>query len=563
MTKNIYNGFLNVYKEKGWTSMDVVAKLRGILGMRKIGHGGTLDPMAEGVLPVALGKATKQIDAVTEGTKTYVCGMLIGTVTDTQDITGTTVKKATESELCEWQNSEGDRVLEHIAEAVKSFEGEYEQLTPMYSARKVNGRKLYEYAREGREVERKTKKITIDNIVIEKIDFPHVVMTVTCSKGTYIRTLCHDIGEKLGIGACMESLVRTKVGRFSIENALKLSDIERLRDEKRVDEALEVETDTAVAIGKFDGSHSGHKKLFKELIRDAEGLRLKTCAVVFDMNRKNLNSLEDRKSEIYDLGIDYVMGLPFTDELRNMGAEDFVREILIGKYRMKHICAGPDISFGYNKEGNAKLLESLSEKYGYSVHIIEKLTEYNREVSSSFIKEELSVGNMERVNELLGYNFSFTGTVVHGRHLGETVLGFPTMNLIVDKERMLPPFGVYAVRVFLYPDTGKQGACEKSLPGGKAGRSGEPLLMYGIANLGLKPTVSDEPDYDPERVDLETNVFGFSGDVYGRTIKVELLSFIRPERKFGSLEEVREQLLNRDIGKAKEILKEKYDIEQF
>ena len=144
----------------------------------------------------------------------------------------------------------------------------------------------------------------------------------------------------------------------------------------------------------------------------------------------------------------------------------------------------------------------------------------------------------------MGYNYSFTGIVVHGRHLGETVLGFPTMNLIVDKNRVLPPFGVYAVKVFIYPDSMKKENKDSS----------EAKVHYGIANLGLKPTVSDEPDYDPERIDLETNVFDYSEDAYGKTIRVELISFIRPERKFNSLEEVREQLLTKDIGKAREIL---------
>ena len=545
--KNNYNGFLNIYKEKGWTSMDVVAKLRGILGMRKIGHAGTLDPMAEGVLPVALGRATKQIDPVTEGTKTYVCGMLIGTVTDTQDITGKTISSLSDTEMSELKSRwdvESEKNEEILRNILKSFEGEYEQLTPMYSARKVNGRKLYEYAREGKEVERKKKKINIESIVIEKIDFPHVVMTVTCSKGTYIRTLCHDIGEKLGVGACMESLIRSRVGKFCIEDALKLSDIERLRDEGRIDEVLSIEADTAVAIGKFDGSHCGHRKLLKELIKDAAAKKLRTCVVILDINKKNLNSPADRKKELYELGIDYVIELPFTEKLRNMGAEDFVRDILVGRFRMKAITAGPDISFGYNKEGNVELIKALSEKYGYSVHIIDKLTEYNREVSSSFIKEELIKGNIERVNELLGYNYSFTGIVVHGRHLGETVLGFPTMNLIVDKNRVLPPFGVYAVKVFIYPDSMKKENKDNS----------EAKVHYGIANLGLKPTVSDESDYDPERIDLETNVFDYSEDAYGKTIRVELISFIRPERKFNSLEEVREQLLTKDIGKAREIL---------
>ena len=210
-----YNGFLNVYKEAGWTSMDVCAKLKRITGVRKIGHAGTLDPMAEGVLPVAIGIATKNIDLIGGKVKEYRAGMLLGTVTDTEDITGNVTGRYT-GEL------PGE---EAVREAVMSFVGAYEQLTPMYSARKVNGRKLYEYARAGVEVERKAKPVSIYEIRIEEISVPHVVFTVKCSQGTYIRSLCRDIGEKLGCGACMSSLLRTQVGDFRAEDAVRISDI--------------------------------------------------------------------------------------------------------------------------------------------------------------------------------------------------------------------------------------------------------------------------------------------------------------------------------------------------
>ena len=264
MEQNIqpYSGFLNIYKEKGYTSMDVCAKLRGILGMRKIGHAGTLDPMAEGVLPVALGRATKDVDRIGDGTKTYRAGMLLGRVTDTQDITGQT--------LSEQEPDPGVITEERIREAALSFQGTYEQLTPMYSARKVNGKKLYEYARAGKEVERKKKTVEILSITVDRIDLPHVELTVHCTKGTYIRTLCHDIGEKLGCGACMESLLRTQVGDFRLEDAVSLSRVEELRDRGEVDSLLRIKTGTAVALGKFDGNHLGHRKLFTELRQMAQ-----------------------------------------------------------------------------------------------------------------------------------------------------------------------------------------------------------------------------------------------------------------------------------------------------
>ena len=188
--KFMINGIINVYKEKGYTSFDVVAKLRGILKTKKIGHTGTLDPDAEGVLPVCLGKATKVCDLLTDKNKEYVAVMLLGKVTDTQDTTGTVLEEHP-VEVTE----------EQVKEAVLSFTGEYMQVPPMYSALKVNGKKLCDLARAGVTVERQARPVQI-------------------------RTLCQDIGEKLSCGACMESLLRTKVSEFCVQDALRLSEIE-------------------------------------------------------------------------------------------------------------------------------------------------------------------------------------------------------------------------------------------------------------------------------------------------------------------------------------------------
>ncbi len=221
------NGILNIYKEAGFTSHDVVAKLRGILKQKKIGHTGTLDPDAEGVLPVCVGNATKLCGLLTDKEKTYEAVLLLGQETDTQDLSGKVLRKA------EVTVSE-----EAVREAILSFQGNYDQIPPMYSALKINGRKLYELAREGKEVERKPRKVTLREISISWIELPEVSFTVTCSSGTYIRTLCHDIGEKLGCGGCMKSLLRTCVDRFHIEDSLRLSQIEEKMAEGRISECL-------------------------------------------------------------------------------------------------------------------------------------------------------------------------------------------------------------------------------------------------------------------------------------------------------------------------------------
>lgn len=213
------DGIINVYKEQGYTSFDVVAKLRGILKQKKIGHTGTLDPMAEGVLMVCLGKATKLVDMLTSATKEYRAVMKLGVTTDTEDITGNVLSEdsveVTEAE---------------IIDTINSFVGEYNQIPPMYSAIKINGKKLYEYARKGIEVERKERPVIIYSISDIIIIKDEVRFDVHCSKGTYIRSLCRDIGDKLGCGATLKALKRSEVHGFSINESLKLGDIERLKD---------------------------------------------------------------------------------------------------------------------------------------------------------------------------------------------------------------------------------------------------------------------------------------------------------------------------------------------
>ena len=227
MSKDKMNGVINVYKEAGFTSHDVVAKLRGIAKQKKIGHTGTLDPDAEGVLPVCLGNATKLCGLLSEKEKTYKAVLLLGQTTDTQDISG---KVLSVSEVKAEENE--------VQKTIESFLGDYDQIPPMYSALKVGGKKLYELAREGKEVERSARRVRILDITIEWIRLPEVCFTVTCSSGTYIRTLCQDIGEKLGCGGCMKSLLRTRVDRFKLEDSLKLSQLEALMREGRLEEAL-------------------------------------------------------------------------------------------------------------------------------------------------------------------------------------------------------------------------------------------------------------------------------------------------------------------------------------
>jgi len=222
------NGILNINKETGYTSHDVVAKLRGITKQKKIGHTGTLDPEARGVLLVCFGKATKACEYLTNKGKTYETVLLLGKSSDTQDASGKILSERPTSHL----------TGEEVVDGIQEFVGVLDQVPPMYSALKVNGKKLYELAREGKEIERKPRKILIEEINILEIDLPRVKLEVQCSKGTYIRTLCHDIGQRLGCGGLMEELLRTKVGHHTLEKSITIDEFRERFVSAQVDDVL-------------------------------------------------------------------------------------------------------------------------------------------------------------------------------------------------------------------------------------------------------------------------------------------------------------------------------------
>ena len=221
------NGIILVDKPSDWTSHDVVSKLRGILHERRIGHSGTLDPMATGLLVVFVGRATRAVEFAEADSKEYIAGLRLGVSTDTQDITGNTLKSS---------NSLPSRA--ELEQALGAFKGEISQIPPMYSAIKVGGKKLYELARRGESVERKPRKITIDMLDIIGENDGDYILDIVCSKGTYIRTLCNDIGDALGCGGCMSSLRRVKAGVFSIEQAYTIDEIQAAANNGELDASL-------------------------------------------------------------------------------------------------------------------------------------------------------------------------------------------------------------------------------------------------------------------------------------------------------------------------------------
>ncbi len=260
------NGILNLYKEAGFTSHDCVAKLRGIFKQKKIGHMGTLDPAAQGVLPVALGKATRLIELFNDDKKIYRATMLLGVTTDTLDTEGKILSK-----------KEVNCSPFEATDAALSFIGDSMQIPPMYSAIKKDGKKLYELAREGIEVERKPRPITIFDLKIISVDMPEIVFDVTCSRGTYIRSLCDDIGRKLGCGACMKHLIRIQVGSFTSDKAYTLKALEDLAKKGELERAVLPITDLFPELLRIHTSKSGD-------ILARNGNPLKKDMLTFDGN---------------------------------------------------------------------------------------------------------------------------------------------------------------------------------------------------------------------------------------------------------------------------------------
>ena len=213
------NGIVIVDKPQDWTSQDVVSKLRGVFQTRRICHGGTLDPMATGVLPVFVGRATRGVEFFEHAEKTYETVLRLGITTDTEDITGTVL-------------SEQDAFVtgSQLEEVLEQFRGEIQQIPPMYSALKINGQKLCDLARKGKEVERQPRTITIHELTLLRMEADGIHLRVRCSKGTYIRTLCKDIGEALGCGGCMASLRRVSAGSYTIAEAIPLKELVESED---------------------------------------------------------------------------------------------------------------------------------------------------------------------------------------------------------------------------------------------------------------------------------------------------------------------------------------------
>ena len=286
---------------------------------------------------------------------------------------------------------------------------------------------------------------------------------------------------------------------------------------------FQIEEPTIVTLGKFDGRHRGHQKLLLTMQELKSSLGYPTAIFTFGTPPLSMMSGQpqtvittnlERRANMEKMGVDYLVEYPFSEETRRMKPEDFVKDILAGRMQAKVIVVGPDCSFGYKGAGDARLLKQLEETLGYRLHVIEKEKDHLRDISSTYIREELEKGNVEKANALLGEPYAVHGEVVHGNHIGTSILGFPTANLLPPSIKRLPRFGVYVSRVLV-----------------------DGTYYRGVTNIGRKPTVEGR-----NPVGVETYIFDMHQDLYGKVIEVQLLAFYMPEQKCSSLEELKQRI---------------------
>lgn len=591
------NGIIPINKPQGFTSFDVIAKMRGILKMKKLGHSGTLDPMATGVLPVFAGNAAKAISLIPHIGKKYTAGFKLGITSDTQDITGKIISQA-----------KSDITGKQLEAAAKEFIGTIKQIPPMYSAVSVNGKRLYEYARQGIEIEREPREVTINSLNISFYDEEKSegILTVSCSGGTYVRTLIHDIGQSLGCGAVMTSLVRICSNGFWLEECITLEQLKQFRDSGEIENIVipverlfsdlpEIHLDekktamykngVKLHLDKINGFYGWEKcrvyskdhefiglasadkeknelRVLKNLGRDGERVentKLKKTAVALG---------------IFD-GIHYGHALILRKALSHEKYAPAVFTFITESIRSKH---GKSFEYIYPNRQKLETIRMSGFNYIESFNF-----ESLRNLTGEEFVREILIGRMNAGAVICGENFRFGKNAscgvddmkAFGRKYGFDV------EIVTLEKKADNTFSSELIREYL-----RQGKirklceefnfnyCIKSvvLQGNKIGRTlnfptinqnfakGQIVPKKGvyvsqacidgvyyrsITNIGVKPTVSD----DSEPV-AETHILDFSGDLYGKTVCVYLLDHIREERKFDSLEELKKQI-NSDIEKVR------------
>ncbi len=294
---------------------------------------------------------------------------------------------------------------------------------------------------------------------------------------------------------------------------------------------FEIQEPTVLSLGKFDGLHRGHELLLQYMAKKKqEQKQLKAAIFTFDVPPREqiqnisaqvLTTSQEKEFLFRQRGVDYVIECPFTREVMCMEPEEFIRRISVN-FHVKYMVVGTDFHFGHQRRGDYRMLEAYAPQFGYEAKVVDKIREDGRDISSTYVREEIAAGNIEKANQLLGYAFFVTGKVLHGEKMGKAVLGIPTLNLLPPPEKLLPPFGVYI---------------SETIWNGRR--------YQGITNVGVKPSIKgDHP------VGVETHLFDLSENMYGEEVRVSFLKCVRPEQKFESLKALKAQM-EQDIQYAK------------
>jgi len=537
------DGILLVDKPQDWTSHDVVNFVRGRYRLAKVGHGGTLDPMATGLLVLLLGKGTKQSDAVMTGQKVYEGTVTLGATTNTQDADG---------EIEETLPVPETLTRDELEQAVRAFTGEIEQIPPMVSAIKKDGKPLYKLAREGKEVHRDPRPVTIHEYLIQDLRLPEVDIRVTCSKGTYIRTLAHDLGQALKCGAHLSALRRTSSGDFRVSEAVTIDqlrswDLEEMKQHllpvappnpsadihpaQSLPELHEGYTELAahplvLAIGAFDGVHLGHELVIRtaKTLADTHGAETGVMRfyphpsrVLDPENAPPLLCSEDQMPGLLaNLNVTHQLRLPFDEGLSRCEPETFLENLFAGLPALKGIVVGPNWHFGHQGRGDVEMLKQHAAERGIEVIIAEGTEWEGSLISSTRIREALKRGDLASATHMLDRHYTLHGQVGPGKQFGRE-LGFPTANFKPHKV-LLPPTGVYAMRVIV-----------------------EGTRYAGAGYL----------THEPELV--EVHLLDFDGDLYGKEMEVELISYQRPATPISDPKVLRDRIAA-DVEQIRELL---------
>jgi len=505
------DGILLVDKPQDWTSHDVVNFVRGRYRLAKVGHGGTLDPMATGLLVLLLGKGTKYSDAVMQGIKGYEGTYTLGSTTNSQDADG---------KIEETKPVPEGLTREKLEAQLPQFTGDILQIPPMVSAIKKDGVPLYKMARKGETIERAARPVCIYSYEITDSRLPEIDVRVYCSKGTYIRTLAHDFGQVLGCGAHLSALRRISSGNYHVEKAVNVEalreiDLETLQEkilplpEKNPPKLLPVYKKfnelpphpVVLAIGAFDGIHLGHAKVIQQARDLANDYQAKTGVLRFYphptrvLNPEKAPPLLCTETRIQklltELQVDFQMRLSFTPELSRQEPDAFLRNLLSGIPELRGIVVGPNWRFGHKGQGDVTTLKAWAESRGIQVVIAQSTFMEDQMISSTRIRKAIREGNLEKATQMLGRPYFLEGVVRDGKKYGRE-LGFPTANFVPGKDVLLPPEGVYALYVYF---AGKR--------------------YKGAGYITQNPRL------------VEVHLLEFSGNLYQQTLEVECIHFQR------------------------------------